>query len=334
MVPDPLARRPPSIDICYYSVKRFSRYRTSFIQRQPITVGQVCPFPSNFYDQYAMPPLPAEEYIEQAYFFRGLQQRVNQSDPIQDIMHHLRDEILATTKLPMAIEYMLAELNHVGTISTAMRRLSHYFSPYQAFIMERAEDERGSFDILQAFLILEREALYRAESSDPVGMFFYQFETLCRNRLDYDKGLKAMSGDVVYNDHWREWILWVRHQIGVLDLADLIYVYSDYSLKVQAREGGAVRVPEYFLFGEKEGRIALANRHKEPLYLFSALQRQLGYPAVPRPKPADPLENLLPRMKRTLEQLEVRIKMLEDEQRQRGIDLSQFYAKNPPPAAP
>jgi hypothetical protein len=271
--------------------------------------------------------LPAEEYIEQAYLFRGLQQRVNTVDPIQEVLRHLREEILATTKLPMAIEYMLAELNHVGTISTAMRRLSHYFTPFQAFIIEQAEDERGTFDMLQAFQILEKEAQYRGASPDPVGMFFYQFETLCRNRLDYDRGLKAMSNDVVYNQRWQEWILWVRHQMGVLDLADVIYVYSEYSLKVQAREGGPIRAPEHLLFGEKEGRIALANRHKEPLYLFAALQRQLGYPPVPRPQPADPLENQIPRMKRTLEQLEVRIKMLEDEQRQRGIDLSQFYLK-------
>lgn len=275
--------------------------------------------------------LPAEEYIEQAYLFRGLQQRVNTVDPIQDVLRHLREEVLATTKLPMAIDYMLAELNHVGTISTAMRRLNHYFTPYQAFIIERAEDERGTFDMLQAFLILEKEAQYRAASPDPVGMFFYQFETLCRNRLDYDRGLKAMSDDVVYDQRWKEWILWVRHQMGVLDLADVIYVYSEYSVKVQAREGAPLRTPRYLLFGEKEGRIALANRHKEPLYLFAALQRQLGYPPVPRPKPADPLENQIPRMKRTLEQLEVRIKMLEDEQRQRGIDLSQFYLKPNPP---
>ena len=32
------------------------------------------------------------------------------------------------------------------------------------------------------------------------------------------------------------------------------------------------------LFGEKEGKIAWANRKKDPLYLFAALQRHLGYP--------------------------------------------------------
>lgn len=284
-----------------------------------------CPF--GLLIQSKMPQLPAEEYIEQAYFFRGLHNRLKSADPIQDVMLHLREEILATTKLPMAIGFLLAELNHVGTVSTAMRRISHYFTPFQSFILEMAEDEKGSFDMYQAFLILEKEADYRSRNAGPVGMFFYQFETLCRNRLNYDRGLKAMSEDVVYDDNWKNWILMVRRQIGVLDLADLIYVYSDYSIKLQSRDGGVPRRPEYLLFGEKEGRIALANRNKEPLYLFSALQRQLGYPQVPRPHPPDPVENLLPRIKRTLEQFEVRIKMLEDEQRQKGIDLSQFYRK-------
>ena len=36
------------------------------------------------------------------------------------------------------------------------------------------------------------------------------------------------------------------------------------------------------LFGEKEGKIAKASRGRDPLFLFAALQRQLGYPEVPR----------------------------------------------------
>jgi hypothetical protein len=82
------------------------------------------------------------------------------------------------------------------------------------------------------------------------------------------------------------------------------------------------------LFGEREGRIALANRRKDPLFLFSSLQRQLGYPAVPRPKPADKEQALLPQLARRLEQLEMRLKILEEEQRG-GIDLSQFYERPP-----
>ncbi len=275
----------------------------------------------------AMPLLPLEEYIEQAYLFKGLQQRVQTSDPIQEVLKHLREEILATTKLPMAIDYLLAELNHVGTISTAMKRLSHYFTPFQAFIVQMAEDDRGSFGMHQAFLVLEKEADYRSRQPDPVGMFFYQFETLCRNRLDYDLGLWAMSQDVVYMPVWQRWILWMRHQIGVIDLADMVYVYSQYSIIMQQREGQTLKTPDEILFGEKEGRIALANRHKEPLYLFSALQRQLGYPQVPLPQQVDTLQQIIPRLQRKMEQMEVRVKMLEDEQRQRGIDLTQFFKK-------
>jgi hypothetical protein len=82
------------------------------------------------------------------------------------------------------------------------------------------------------------------------------------------------------------------------------------------------------LFGEREGRIALANRHKDPLFLFSSLQRQLGYPAVPKLKPADKDQALLPQLARRLEQLETRLKIMEEEQRG-GLDLSQFYERPP-----
>ena len=55
-----------------------------------------------------MPRLPREEYVEQAYLFRGLNNRFESSDPVQLVMKHLRDEILTTTKLPMAIDFLLA----------------------------------------------------------------------------------------------------------------------------------------------------------------------------------------------------------------------------------
>ena len=82
------------------------------------------------------------------------------------------------------------------------------------------------------------------------------------------------------------------------------------------------------LFGEREGRIALANRQKDPLYLFSSLHRQLGYPEVPRVKPADKEQALLPQLARRLEQLEMRLKIMEEEQRG-GIDLTKFYERPP-----
>ena len=72
---------------------------------------------------------------------------------------------------------------------------------------------------------------------------------------------------------------------------------------------------------------ALANRQKDPLFLFSALQRQLDYPEVPQPKPIDNAPLQIAQMSRRLEQLAQRLKLVEEEQRT-GIDLSRFYGRS------
>ncbi len=278
--------------------------------------------------------LEPEEYVEQAHLFRALNQRIETAEPIQDILKHVREELLATTKLPMAVDYMLAELNHAGVMSTAMRRLPHYFAPFQAFLIEAAEAERGRFDIRQALVILEAEARLRQTLTSTSALFFLQFETLCRNHLSYDYGLAAMAGDPLYEPPWQKWILQVRHRIGIVELADLVFVHSDYyvqrSTPTLEWQTAADPLPDPILFNEKEGRIALANRRKEPLFFFAALQRQLNYPSIPKPKPKENLESLLAKMHRHMEKLETRVKLLEDEQRQKGIDLSQFMSPAPP----
>ena len=81
------------------------------------------------------------------------------------------------------------------------------------------------------------------------------------------------------------------------------------------------------LFGEKEGRIAWANRGKDPLFFFAALQRQLGYPAIPRVKSVDRDAPSPALLARRLERLEMRVKLLEEEGRG-GIDLTRFDPKN------
>jgi hypothetical protein len=264
--------------------------------------------------------------VEQAYLFRGLASRMQSAEPIQEMLVHLREEILATTNLPHAIDYLLAELNHVGTMSSAMGKMTHYFTPFQTYLISEAENERGRFDMQLALAILEHEANMRSNDVQRVTLFFFQFETICRNRLNYDFGLAAMSQDPVFDDVWTRWILDIRHKIGIVDIADLVYVHSEHykNRNSHLEEDDS---PGPFLFGVKEGRIALANRNKENLYFFSALQRQLSYPAAPKPIRKDPTEDLLPKMKRMLERFEVRLKLLEDEQRDKGIDLSQFYDK-------
>jgi hypothetical protein len=269
--------------------------------------------------------LDREEYIEQAYFFRALGERVRQNVSTQDLLVSVKEEILSTTKLPLAIDFMASELRLVGVFSTAMHKLGHYFTPFQTFIIEQAEAERGRFDFAVAIEILQREAAYRAQTPSAQGMFLYQFETLCRNRLRYDHGLDAMSKDPVYDEDWRDWIQTVRRQIGLLDLADLIYLRSTYYLKMQQREGKPAEPPAPVLFGEKEGKIALANRRKDPLWLFAALQRHLSYPEVARIKPPQEDRYAMQGLFRRVERMEARLKLLEEEQKKGGIDLSQFY---------
>ena len=181
-----------------------------------------------------------------------------------------------------------------------------------------------------AFSLLHHDAKFRSEDATPAAMFLFQFETLCRRRLDYDFGLAAMSADPLYDDRWSHWILKVRHQLGILELADLIYVHSEHYLKRTEIRDDDER-PEPLLFGDQEGRIALANRKKEPHFLFLALQRQLGYPHIPVAKRKDPILELVPKLQRSVERMEVRIKLLEEEQRTKGIDITKFYGKDAPP---
>ncbi|TWT37039.1 hypothetical protein KOR34_19860 [Posidoniimonas corsicana] len=283
-------------------------------------------------------PLGREEYVEQAHFFGTLGDRLRENVPAQEVLKSVREEVLATTRLPMAIDFMLSELRHAGAFGTAMAKLPHYFTPFQAFVINQAEDERGRFDLRVGLEVLRRDADYRAGENPHVppslqGLFLYQFEVLCRNRLSYDRGLGAMAEDPCFAGDWRDWILRIRGRVGMVDVADLIYVNSDHCRNRQNRVSPdwddaqpAPAGPP--LFGDREGRIALANRKKDPVYLFNSLHRQLGYPEAPRHAQVVQDENPLPQMARRLEQLEKRMTLIEEEQRG-GIDLTKLY--QPPP---
>ncbi|MGE0606356.1 MAG: hypothetical protein AB7O62_04450 [Pirellulales bacterium] len=271
--------------------------------------------------------LEREEYVEQAYLFRALADRMTQSVATQDLMLGIREELLATTKLPLAVQFMVGELKLQGVLAPAMAKLSHYFTPFQTYVMAEAESESGRFDFGVALEVLHREAAYRAEGCSPQGIFLYQFEVLCRNRLGYDKGIAAIAADPAYDADWREWLMVVRRQVGLVDLSDLVYVRSGFYLKQRQQQTGLAAEPEKpVLFGEKEGRIAFANRHKDPLYLFAALQRHLNYPQVPRHKPVDESRQMIPLLMRRMERVEMRIKLLEEEGKG-GIDLNKLYGQ-------
>lgn len=274
--------------------------------------------------------LDREEFVEQAYFFSVLYERLGQDTTLQELLEQGRFEVLATTKLPLAIDFLSVELKHTGVIAPAMKKIAHYFTPFQTFIVEQSETDRGRFDFRTALLILKHQAEYRSRSDNRQGFFLYQFETLCRNRLNYDQGLKAMSEDPLYPPEWKEWILVVRRQLGFVDIADLIYGRSEEFVKYRKRHLGEDAEAEYpILFGEREGKIAFANRQKDPLFLFAAMQRHLGYPAVPKREIQDNTLEMVPQMQRRIERLEQRIKFMEEEQRH-GIDITKFYSGHKP----
>ncbi len=262
--------------------------------------------------------LNREEYVEQAYFFRTLRERMQQDMSTQDLLASLRQELLATTMLPFAVEFMRDELKLTGGFATAMARLSHYFTSFQTFVVNEAEKAEGKFDFRIALEVLQADAQYRAAGASVQGIFVYQFETLCRNRLGYDRGLEAMADDPIYDEPWREFLQIVRRQIGLIDLSDIIYVRSELCRNAQGETERPV------LFGEKEGRIALANRRRDPLYLFAALQRHLGYPSVPRPSEEDARRYVIPQLQAKVDRLEMRIKLLEEDSHG-GINLNRFY---------
>lgn len=271
--------------------------------------------------------LDREEYIEQAHFFSTLAQRNALGVSTQELLGTVREEILSSTKLPMAIDYLTSELKLLGEFHTAMAKLSHYFSPFQTFVIGEAERDTGHFDMQLALTILARDARYRAEGATAQGIFLYEFESLARNRLGYDQGLAAVAGDPIFEGPWREWIMAVRHQVGLVDFADLLYVRSEYCFRRQVSATGedeASRQKELILFGEGEGRIARANRGKDPLLLFNALHRHLGYPEVPRPVKPDESPQLVPQLARRLERLEARVKLVEEELKG-GLDITRFY---------
>lgn len=274
--------------------------------------------------------LSREEYIEQAYFFRVYRERIEENVSAQEVLSGIGEEILATTKLPMAIDFLRAEMLQTGRISEGMKRLAHYFTPFQAFVMSKAEQEESRFDARVALRVLEQEAEYRSGEATPQGLFVYQFECLARNRLGYDAGLRAVSGDPAYDDDWRAWIVRLPGLLGTRDFATLLYRRSEHRVEEHRRR---TRQDDYIptypvLFGVQEGRIAKANIGRDPLYMFAALQRQLSYPRVPRPVPPRSTPLFDPAVEMRFQRLEAKIQLLEAEQKG-GLDLTQFM-KEPP----
>ncbi len=207
-------------------------------------------------DRMTTPPTPGrlpdrDECIEQAYFFRTFRERLASNLPAQDVLDRLDEEMLTTTRLPYAVQFIATELKHTGLLASGFERLAHYFTPFQAFVVRQSEQEGLKFTTAAALLVLEREALYKADGPTPQGLFVYQFEAIARNRLGYDEGLAAVAGDPFYGPEWKEYIDIVRRQVGAIDFADLVYVRSELYVLDQRRSDPGYEPPVPPLFGEK-----------------------------------------------------------------------------------
>ena len=207
--------------------------------------------------------LDRDEYIEQAYFYRTVHERMQQGMSTQELLGAVRHEVLSTTKLPFAIDFMLDELRLTGEFATAMAKMPHYFTPFQTFAVAEAEKPEGRFDFRTGLEVLRREVEYRAGEPTRQGMFLYQFETLCRNRLGYDRGLGAMADDPIFDADWREWILTVRHQIGLFDLAELRMGQAHVVVGLPER-----RIAFHRFAVTADGRIVVAQAHMDQCALI------------------------------------------------------------------
>ena len=134
-----------------------------------------------------------------------------------------------------------------------------------------------------------------------------------------------MRGDPFYDPDWRDFLALVqapdrrgrfrRYRVFALAVlcagSAVVGRLCSAGLAIVWREGGQDRQ------GQSRPR---------PLYLFAALQRQLGYPEVPRSKPKDDVGSRIEALKVKIRELETRLKLVEGEVQGR-VDLSEFLAK-------
>ena len=142
--------------------------------------------------------------------------------------------------------------------------------------------------------------------------------------------MAAIAADPLYaadpqGEAWAEWMRALPHKIGMTDFGELIYRRSEQYAADQRRQTGDAdwEPTQPPLFGEQEGRIAKANRGRDPLYLFAALQRQLGYPKVPRVERKSREYAIDPAIELRFQQIEAKLLMLENEQKG-TLDLGDF----------
>ena len=216
-------------------------------------------------------------------------------------------------------------------MSSAMTRLGHYFHPFQTYVIAEAESERGRFDLRIALQLLQPEADYRPEGADATGIVPVPVRIAVPQSPEIRYGPDGRSPAIPSTTSHGE------HGFSGADgrsAWSISPTWSTFGASIFSRGGSnsrrkriaGIRTP--ILFGEKEGKIAFANRQRDPLYLFSALQRHLGYPAVPRLEGIEEPDETCKASPAGLNGPNCGCKLLEEEQRG-GIDLNKLYGPGP-----
>ena len=118
-----------------------------------------------------------------------------------------------------------------GTRACSARRwdcLPHYFTPFQAFVIQESENERLRFDLRVGLEILRREAEYRAGEPTRAG----HFSLSVRSAVPQSAGLRPRAGGGCRRSGVRRNVARLDSQAAAADrhgrIADLIYVHSEY----------------------------------------------------------------------------------------------------------
>ncbi len=93
----------------------------------------------------ARPSLDREEYVEQAYFFRVFRERLAENVTAQEVLGSIHEELLTTTRLPMAVQFLATDVKHSGNLGNGFAHLAHYFTSFQTFVIQQAEKEGQRF---------------------------------------------------------------------------------------------------------------------------------------------------------------------------------------------
>ena len=178
--------------------------------------------------------LEREEYIEQAYLFRTLRERIEQGIATQDLLASIREEILSTTKLPMAVDFLSAELRHQGRFRRGHAKAQPLFTPVSG-VRRRRSGSRAR----------------QIRSAAGPGNLPAQRRTIaptrrCRKESSCSSSSRSHGTDLATTAACKplptircstsvraEWILTVRRQIGLVDFAEMIYVRSQHYVQQQ-----------------------------------------------------------------------------------------------------